>query len=226
MRRFKLNRVRQVRRLAELQEQRSAPFDRFNPHHERLLRRLWSVLVLPEAAPLDADGGGPAVARTASGAGLSLEAFAGGARASYEGTLYTQDGSQRAPGSPAPPLTQDASLSSLFISQRGAGPTVSSSSSSLPLGPSASASASSSFPPRLSEQWKQLGFQNRDPGTDFRGMGLLGLELLVHYAEGNATRARDMCHGGRTFPFAVAGINVAHALCQLFNLTDGARGRI
>ena len=36
---------------------------------------------------------------------------------------------------------------------------------------------------RVSEQWKDMGFQGTDPATDFRGMGLLGLEQLIYFAE-------------------------------------------
>jgi len=32
---------------------------------------------------------------------------------------------------------------------------------------------------RVSSNWKDLGFQGEDPKTDFRGMGLLGLENLL-----------------------------------------------
>ena len=32
---------------------------------------------------------------------------------------------------------------------------------------------------RVSSDWKYLGFQGEDPKTDFRGMGLLGLENLL-----------------------------------------------
>lgn len=32
---------------------------------------------------------------------------------------------------------------------------------------------------RVSNSWKELGFQGEDPKTDFRGMGLLGLENLL-----------------------------------------------
>lgn len=32
---------------------------------------------------------------------------------------------------------------------------------------------------RVSSLWKDLGFQGDDPKTDFRGMGLLGLENLL-----------------------------------------------
>jgi len=36
---------------------------------------------------------------------------------------------------------------------------------------------------RVSEQWKKMGFQGTDPATDFRGMGLLGLQNLMYFAE-------------------------------------------
>ena len=32
---------------------------------------------------------------------------------------------------------------------------------------------------RVNSAWKELGFQGDDPKTDFRGMGLLGLENLL-----------------------------------------------
>ena len=37
---------------------------------------------------------------------------------------------------------------------------------------------------RVSKQWGDIGFQGDDPSTDFRGMGLLGLEnlLYVHFS--------------------------------------------
>jgi hypothetical protein len=31
---------------------------------------------------------------------------------------------------------------------------------------------------RYSEQWKEIGFQGKNPATDFRGMGILGLQNL------------------------------------------------
>ena len=32
---------------------------------------------------------------------------------------------------------------------------------------------------RKCKQWKEIGFQGEDPATDFRGMGILGLENLL-----------------------------------------------
>jgi hypothetical protein len=32
---------------------------------------------------------------------------------------------------------------------------------------------------RITKQWQDIGFQGDDPGTDFRGMGMLGLHNLM-----------------------------------------------
>jgi len=32
---------------------------------------------------------------------------------------------------------------------------------------------------RLTEEWIEIGFQGKDPATDFRGAGVLGLEQLL-----------------------------------------------
>nr|CAG4643397.1 EOG090X0AMT [Ilyocryptus agilis] len=54
---------------------------------------------------------------------------------------------------------------------------------------------------RVSNLWKELGFQGDDPKTDFRGMGLLGLENLL-------------------YSFAIVGINLTHLAFNLWR--DGA----
>ena len=33
---------------------------------------------------------------------------------------------------------------------------------------------------RISKQWQDIGFQGNNPATDFRGMGLLGLQSLLY----------------------------------------------
>ncbi len=32
---------------------------------------------------------------------------------------------------------------------------------------------------KITKRWSEIGFQGSDPGTDFRGMGLLGLTNLL-----------------------------------------------
>ncbi|KAF9345302.1 hypothetical protein BGX26_003310, partial [Mortierella sp. AD094] len=36
---------------------------------------------------------------------------------------------------------------------------------------------------RYTKKWTEIGFQGKDPATDFRGMGMLGLDDLVYYAK-------------------------------------------
>ncbi|XP_054902587.1 ELMO domain-containing protein 1 isoform X1 [Poeciliopsis prolifica] len=45
---------------------------------------------------------------------------------------------------------------------------------------------------RISKQWCEIGFQGNDPKTDFRGMGLLGLQNLLYFAEHDRAAALQM----------------------------------
>ncbi|XP_047235204.1 ELMO domain-containing protein 1 isoform X3 [Girardinichthys multiradiatus] len=45
---------------------------------------------------------------------------------------------------------------------------------------------------RISKQWCEIGFQGNDPKTDFRGMGLLGLQNLLYFAEHDKPTALQM----------------------------------
>ncbi|XP_065557198.1 ELMO domain-containing protein 1-like isoform X4 [Artemia franciscana] len=54
---------------------------------------------------------------------------------------------------------------------------------------------------RISRQWQEIGFQGDDPKTDFRGMGILGLENLL-------------------YSFAIVGINLTSMAINLFR--DGS----
>jgi hypothetical protein len=71
------------------------------------------------------------------------------------------------------------------------------------------------FPGKSSPVWKELGFQSDTPASDFRGMGLLGLEQLVFYCETCATEAKmvfDTQHASDSdayYPVATAGVNVS-----------------
>lgn len=78
---------------------------------------------------------------------------------------------------------------------------------------------------RVSEQWKLLGFQGTDPATDFRGMGLLGLEQLVYFAENHTDVFRKIVNGQiarkeREYPVAVAGINLTQKLYEILKIDD------
>ena len=67
-----------------------------------------------------------------------------------------------------------------------------------------------------SDDWGLIGFQGKDPGTDFRGMGLLGLEQLQWFATHDGNGAREVLneanHETRYFPMCATGINIS-CLC-------------
>jgi hypothetical protein len=63
-----------------------------------------------------------------------------------------------------------------------------------------------------STAWAEVGFQQRDPASDFRGGGLLGLHQLVYFARTRGDAAREMLvtpsAEAARYPWACAGINV------------------
>lgn len=65
---------------------------------------------------------------------------------------------------------------------------------------------------RYTTQWERIGFQGKDPSTDFRAMGMLGLDDLLYLATNfPATSARILAashHPLSWFSFAIVGINV------------------
>jgi hypothetical protein len=86
------------------------------------------------------------------------------------------------------------------------------------------------FPPGVkSARWKEMGWQQESPGTDFRGGGFLSLELLVAFAERQtATFLRLMRkeEGRRSeweYPFAAAGVGLAFMLVDALDLRDTRR---
>jgi ELMO domain-containing protein len=75
---------------------------------------------------------------------------------------------------------------------------------------------------RISADWKQIGFQGTDPATDFRGMGVLGLENLLAFTKRHGDMARmimEQCAELQSwYSFAVAGINVTGVLVDMIKL--------
>ncbi|KAG1667877.1 ELMO domain-containing protein 2 [Nymphon striatum] len=48
---------------------------------------------------------------------------------------------------------------------------------------------------RITKQWGSIGFQGDDPKTDFRGMGILGLDNLLYFSSNYSGAARHvLCH--------------------------------
>merc|ERR1712137_636677 len=69
---------------------------------------------------------------------------------------------------------------------------------------------------RITGQWSKVGFQGKDPATDFRGGGILSLQCLCFFAKNYTTEVRRILNEGREYPFAVAGINISHELMTVF----------
>jgi hypothetical protein len=77
---------------------------------------------------------------------------------------------------------------------------------------------------RLSDEWGELGFQGKDPATDFRGMGILSLLQLIYFAEHYPTQARGLLTFSNDstsayFPFAATSINMTALVVEFFTET-------
>ncbi|XP_046421561.1 ELMO domain-containing protein 2 [Neodiprion fabricii] len=77
---------------------------------------------------------------------------------------------------------------------------------------------------RVTKQWQDIGFQGDDPKTDFRGMGILGLENLVYFAQEFPNAAKHVLlhsiHPRYGYAFAIVGINLTSMALRL--LRDGS----
>ncbi|XP_047951147.1 ELMO domain-containing protein C-like isoform X3 [Salvia hispanica] len=75
----------------------------------------------------------------------------------------------------------------------------------------------------MSEQWKEMGWQGKDPSTDFRGGGFISLENLLYFARHFPKSFQDLLQkkeGDRAmweYPFAVAGVNITFMLIQMLD---------
>ncbi|XP_010250740.1 PREDICTED: ELMO domain-containing protein A [Nelumbo nucifera] len=82
----------------------------------------------------------------------------------------------------------------------------------------------------ISEQWKEMGWQGRDPSTDFRGAGFISLENLLFFAKTFSTSFQHLVNkqGGKRatweYPFAVAGVNITFMIMQMLDL-DSSKPR-
>ncbi|KAJ8439148.1 LOW QUALITY PROTEIN: hypothetical protein Cgig2_027074 [Carnegiea gigantea] len=81
----------------------------------------------------------------------------------------------------------------------------------------------------VSEQWKEMGWQGRDPSTDFRGAGFISLENLLFFAKTFPTSFQHLVkkQGGKRatweYPFAVAGVNITFMIIQMLDLDSSKR---
>lgn len=76
----------------------------------------------------------------------------------------------------------------------------------------------------ISDKWKEMGWQGKDPSSDFRGGGFISLENLLFLAKNFPKSFQDLLHkqeGVRAmweYPFAVAGVNITFMLIQMLDL--------
>lgn len=73
-------------------------------------------------------------------------------------------------------------------------------------------------------RWRDMGWQNDNPASDFRGGGLLSLEALNYLATHHRDAFETLLHkrnGHRSdweYPFGAAGVNLVFALTQTLGL--------
>lgn len=72
---------------------------------------------------------------------------------------------------------------------------------------------------RETKQWVDIGFQGTDPATDFRGMGMQGLNDLLyfvtHYPDHAQSVLQHASHPISWYPYAIVGINLTKFAYQL-----------
>jgi len=75
----------------------------------------------------------------------------------------------------------------------------------------------------ICDDWTEIGFQNRNPVTDLRGMGILSLVFLHNFTKNYNSQSRSLLleslNPQRYFPFSAVGINLASFIMDLLNET-------
>jgi len=72
--------------------------------------------------------------------------------------------------------------------------------------------------PRFGGHWEEIGFQNTDPATDLRGVGILGL-LFLHYLSSKQSESAHQIwrlskHEEQNFPMAVVSLNLTRVTLE------------
>lgn len=68
--------------------------------------------------------------------------------------------------------------------------------------------------------WMILGFQDKNPQTDFRGAGLMGLENMVNFLEKDKRILDEMCESKNNFMFAMISLNFTFFLKTYLHLAS------
>ncbi|KAL1528880.1 hypothetical protein AB1Y20_010203 [Prymnesium parvum] len=81
----------------------------------------------------------------------------------------------------------------------------------------------STCPARFGPHWEVIGFQGHDPATDLRGVGILSLLQVLHFASKRSALLRDvyqLSRGENDFPLMTVSINITQLALQ--TLRSGA----
>ncbi|GAA5945543.1 hypothetical protein JCM10213_004201 [Rhodosporidiobolus nylandii] len=81
------------------------------------------------------------------------------------------------------------------------------------------------FPGLVGKHWQEIGFQNTSPSTDFRGVGMLGLHALLHFARTYGERAAEIVDesvgaGEQWYPLALASLHMTAFCLDLAKTRD------
>lgn len=72
---------------------------------------------------------------------------------------------------------------------------------------------------RVNPRWRDVGFQNDDPASDFRSSGRFGLKMLLYFADHMNDEFKRLVRDNR-FPVCLCAINVIEMLLIHLNLKD------
>jgi len=75
----------------------------------------------------------------------------------------------------------------------------------------------SSTPLTEGEQWKQIGFESSNPGSELGKTGILGLQNLVYFSERYTSRAKKMASTD-CYKWAQAGVSLTSLLSSLLHV--------
>ncbi|OII76921.1 ELMO CED-12 family protein [Cryptosporidium andersoni] len=80
------------------------------------------------------------------------------------------------------------------------------------------------YPNKSQIKWEVLGFQQSDPSSDFRGVGILALICLLYFSLAHSAESKlihDECSNSKYwYSFAVTGINITSWLRDWLNQRD------
>jgi len=71
-----------------------------------------------------------------------------------------------------------------------------------------------------SPRWKDVGFQGNNPGTDFRGAGVTGLQQLLYLVTRQTEDFRRVRSGAVDYPFAISALNITYFLIFYLQLNE------